>query len=141
MSPSIVLQKLEDLSTNDRSKFSSNDIEHLKEIIKRYDSQFKGKTFLWNEKGFVAEIPLVEKKVNNNQVELNLDALTGISNYFLVNGKMDAESIIIQLFLENISSVEDILSNNSVKMAFACALQSRNKTKMLTAIVFSTRTK
>lgn len=141
MNPSIVLQKLENFTVPDRSSISNNAIESLKGIIRGLDTQNKGKTFLWNEKGFVAAIPLVEKKANNYDAEINIDMFNAVSNYYLINGKYDAETIVMLLFLENISSVEDIISNNSVKMAFACSMQSRNKARLLTAIVFSARTK
>jgi hypothetical protein len=102
----------------------------------------KGRSYLWNEKGYILLRSIYQRIVNGEEVNETLEEAFAsracqcqIVNHFEVKGKFDPESTFLLLLLENASSARNIISD-SAPLASVCTVQGKGR-KVLTSIVLA----
>lgn len=144
VNPNSLVDKLQRFDIPSTSSANESDKNTLLATIDTL-SKKKGKTYLWNEKGFNAMKGLYQKQINGEQIDDTIEeafdrkAQCVISQQFTVKGKYDTLTTLLLLLLENSAFAKNIIGD-SAPLASICSVQGKTR-KVLTAFVFATKKK
>lgn len=141
LNPSSILDQVKRFQIPKSSKATEESRQEVVNFIESLSNSHKGKSYLWNEKGYSALRPLYQRKSNGENVENNIKELfegptvkSHVDSIYEVSGRYDREQTLLCLLLENSSSIRTIL-HNSTPICSVCSVQSKNKLKTMTCLV------
>mmetsp|Transcript_26430 Transcript_26430/g.27471 ORF Transcript_26430/g.27471 Transcript_26430/m.27471 type:complete len:385 (+) Transcript_26430:21-1175(+) len=124
---------------------SEDNLDSVWDTIREVSDTYKGKGFLWNEKGYNALRNLYQDKVDGKEVNEDIPALfvennvgRAVEHSVSVEGKYSPEETAILLILKNSDNIKSFLSD-ATPFCAVCYVQGGNEDvkKGLTSVAFS----
>lgn len=119
------------------------------DALNNLPKNYRGKSYLWNEKAVTILRTVTQKKVNgeplNESIEETIDNFAAqashtITGKYFVNGKYDSETIVLILLLENSEDFKSIMIESG-QIASVCSAANKSRMKVLTSFVFAKHSK